>query len=164
MRKLRTASSVAATGLAAALLAGSALAAPHVKKPVAFSGTYSGNASVQIADQVGTIAANGTGTGTLLGAGKITGNGKADASQQPCAPFTGPGTITGAKGTIAFSVLTGSQGCGDDSGQIFSISGKAAVVKATGALAKAKGTLRFSGTWDRGSGAFKVTFKGSLVK
>jgi hypothetical protein len=163
MKKLRPVTSVAAAGVAAALVAGSAVAAIHVKT-IPFTGTYAGNASVQVADQVATISANGTGKGALIGAGKVTGNGKGDASQQPCVPFTGPGTITGAKGTIAFSVLTGAQGCGDEGGQVFAISGKAKVVKATGALAKAKGTLKFTGTYDRGSGAFKVTFKGALTK
>lgn len=163
MQKLRTASAVAAAGVAAALVAGSALAGTTVKI-IPFTASYAGTASVQVADQVANIAANGKGTAVLVGAGTITGAGKGDASQQPCVPFTGPGKITGAKGTIAFTVLTGSTGCGDEGGQVFSISGKAKVVKATGTLAKAKGTLKFTGVYDKGAGTFTVKFKGSLTK
>lgn len=164
MTKLRTASAVAAAGVAAVLVAGSALAGTTVKKPIAFSAAYAGTASVQVADQVANIAANGKGTAGVIGAGTITGAGKGDASQQPCVPFTGPGKIVGAKGTIAFTVLTGSTGCGDEGGQVFSISGKAKVVKATGTLAKATGTLKFTGVYDKGAGTFSVKFKGTLVK
>ncbi|HEY6055889.1 MAG TPA: hypothetical protein VIU86_18305 [Gaiellaceae bacterium] len=164
MQKLRTASAVAAAGVAAVLVAGSALAGTTVKKPIAFAASYSGTAAVKVADNVANISANGSGKGLLIGSGKITGTGTGDSSQQPCVPFTGPGKITGAKGTIAFTVLTGSTGCGDEGGQVFSISGKAKVTKATGTLVKATGTLKFTGTYDRGSGAFSVKFKGTLVK
>lgn len=164
MKKLRTASAVAAAGVAAVLVAGSALAGTAVKKPVAFSASYSGTAAVQVADNVANISANGAGKAVLIGAGKITGAGTGDSSQQPCVPFNGPGKMTGAKGTVAFTVLAGSQGCGDESGQVFAISGKAKVTKATGALKKAVGTLKFTGTYDRGAGTFSVKFKGTLTK
>jgi len=148
--------------IAAAALAASALAASSVKT-VAFSGKYAGNAVVKVSDQVADINATGTGTGTLLGAGKLAGVGKGDASQQPCVPFNGPGSITGPGGKLTFTVVPGSQGCGDEGGQVFSIVGKAKVTKATGKLAKAKGTLKFTGTYDRDAGTFTVKFKGTLT-
>ena len=75
-------------------------AATAVKKPIVFTGKYSGTATTQAADNVVTITANGTGTGTQVGIGKVTGAGKGDSSQQPCVPFTGTGKITGPKGTL----------------------------------------------------------------
>jgi hypothetical protein len=72
--------------------------------------------------------------------------------------------MSGVGGTVIFKVIPQSGGCGDDSGQLFSITGKATVVKATGKLAKAKGTLKMTGTYDRSSGAFSVKFKGALTK
>lgn len=165
MKQLRTASAVAAAGVASVLVAGSAFAGTAVKKPVAFSASYSGQAAVKVADNVADIQANGSGTGALIGAGKITGIGKGNTAGNPaCVPFTGPGTMTGPKGTVAFTVLAGSTGCGDEGGQVFSISGKAKVTRGTGALAKATGTLKFSGTYDRGAGTFSVKFKGTLTK
>ncbi len=157
-----------ATGLA---LAGAAIvttfaAAGTVKpvKTVAFTASYSGTAVVQVTNSTGDISANGTGTGTTIGTSTITGKGTADTSVQPCAPFTGPGTMTAANGTkVAFTVVSGSQGCGDEQGEVFSLSGKASVTSGAGKLAKAKGTLKFSGVYDRGAGTFTVKFTGKLT-
>ncbi len=143
------------------VLSASALGAST--KVVAFTAKYKGTAVVKVNDSVADIAANGTGTGTLIGAGKITGKGTGDSSAQPCVPFTGPGSMTGAKGKLLFTVVSGAQGCGDEQGQVFSVVGKAKVTKGTGKLAKAKGTLKFTGVYDRGTGAFSVKFTGNLT-
>jgi hypothetical protein len=150
--------------LVAAFVAGSAFAGTNATaKKIAFAASYSGTATAKVTDGVADIVANGSGKATLIGSGKITGAGKGDASAQPCVPFTGPGTITGAAGKLAFTVLTGASGCGDEGGHVFSISGKAKVVKGTGKLAKAKGTLKFTGVYDRDAGTFTVKFKGTLT-
>jgi hypothetical protein len=132
-------------------------------KTVAFSASYSGTAAAQVTDNIADITATGSGTGTLLGASKITGAGKGDSSVQPCVPFTGPGSMTGPGGKLGFTVVSGSSGCGDEQGQVFSISGKAKVTTATGKLKKAKGTLKFTGVYDRNAGTFTVKFKGTLT-
>jgi len=151
-----------AVALAATLLAPAGAATKPKKVP--FTATYSGTAVVQVTDQVAAITANGNGKGTMLGTSTITGKGSADASQQPCAPFTGPGTMTAANGTkLAFTVVSGSQGCGDEQGQVFSLSGKANVTSGAGPLKKAKGLLKFTGVYDRGQGTFSVKFTGTLA-
>jgi len=147
-----------------ALLAAVSTAGAVTPKKIAFTASYSGTAAAQVNDNVADITANGSGTGTLLGASKITGAGKGDASVQPCVPFTGPGTMTGPGGKLGFSVISGSTGCGDEQGQVFSISGKANVTSATGKLKKAKGTLKFTGIYDRNAGTFSVKFKGTLTQ
>ena len=157
MRKL----SIHITVLIAVAVAAASAAA--VTRPIAFTGKYTGNATTEATDSNVKIAANGTGTAVLLGAGKVTGTGTGDSSQRPCVPFTGTGKMTGPGGTLIFKVNPSSVGCGDDAGQLFSISGKAAVLKGTGKLAKAKGTLKMTGTYDRSSGAFTVKFTGSLT-
>lgn len=156
--------SIGALLLLLAVVASGALAGKKPAPPVAFTSSYSGTATVSQSDSTATIVANGTGSGTLIGAGKITGNGTGDTSKQPCVPFTGPGSMSGPGGSIAFKVVTGSQGCGDSQGESFTVSGKAAVTSATGKLAGRKGTLRFTGTYDHTSGAFTVKFRGSLTK
>lgn len=153
-----------ATAVAVVALSTSAALASDAKI-VVFTASYSGTATVTVTDGVADIRAAGAGKGIPIGAGKIAGVGKGDANQQPCVPFTGPGTMTGTKKTkLTFTVLPGSTGCGDEAGQVFSISGKAKVVKGTGTLAKAKGTLKFTGVYDRGAGTFTVKFKGKLTQ
>jgi hypothetical protein len=140
-----------------------AAAASAVTKPIAFTAKYSGTATTKTADTAVTINANGTGKGLLLGAGKVTGVGTADSSVRPCVPFLGTGKLSGAGGTIIFKVKPGTSGCGDDAGSLFSISGKATVLKATGKLAKRHGTLKMTGIYDRDSGAFTIKFTGALT-
>ena len=147
----------------AVLAVGVSAAASAAVKPIAFTAKYTGTATTQTADTTVTINANGTGTGLLLGAGKVTGAGTADSSVRPCVPFLGTGKLSGAGGTIIFKVKPGSGGCGDDSGSLFSITGKATVLKATGKLAKRHGTLKMTGIYDRDSGAFSIKFTGALT-
>jgi hypothetical protein len=146
------------------IVSGAFAAATIATKVVPFTAKYSGTAVTKQTDSIVDISANGTGTATLIGAGKVTGLGKGDSSVRPCVPFNGTGSMTGPGGVLTFKVNPGSAGCGDDSGQLFSITGKALVIKATGKLAKAKGTLKMTGTYDRSSGAFSVKFSGSLTK
>jgi hypothetical protein len=150
---------VAASGLlvVAAASAGGA-------KSIAFSATYSGHASTKVDGNTATISASGTGKATLLGAGSITALGTGDASQQPCVPFGGTGTITGSGGTISFKGLSGTSGCGDEGGHSFNVTGHLAIVKATGKLAKAKGTLKITGFYSRDDGTFSIKLSGTLTK
>lgn len=150
--------------MTATVLVTGAFAATTVVTKVPFTAKYAGTAVTQQTDSNVSISANGSGKGTLIGAGKVTGLGKGDSSVRPCVPFNGTGSMKGPGGVITFKVNPGSAGCGDDAGQLFSISGKASVLKATGKLAKAKGILKMTGTYDRSSGAFSIKFSGILTK
>lgn len=159
---MRTSIIVALAAFAAALLATSALAAP-TKIPI--SGTLAGTASTKVDGNTATIAANGSGKLASLGAGKIVGTGTApDTTQQPCTPFGGTGKITAGGSIISFTVPQSSSGCGDEGGHTFSIKGVFQVTKVTGKLAKAKGSIRFSGVYDRDGGTFSVKLTGTLKK
>jgi hypothetical protein len=152
---------LAVVALTAVTAAAALAAAP---KKVAFLGKYSGTATTKVDGNSATIAANGKGTATTIGAGAITGLGSGDTSQQPCIPFTGTGTIKGAGGTITFKVIPGSSGCGDEGGHNFTITSHLAVLKATGKLAKAKGTLKLTGAYSHDDGSFSVKVSGTLTK
>src|SRR3954465_13324572 len=76
---VRTFRYVALAAFAALLLATSAFAAP--KKSIPISGKYSGTATTKNDGGTVTIAANGVGKASQLGAGKLTGNGSGDSSQ-----------------------------------------------------------------------------------
>jgi hypothetical protein len=68
---------------------------------------------------------------------------------------------TGTK--ILFKVLPGSTGCGDEEANVFSVSGRAQVTGGTKAFRKAKGSLKFTGVYDKGQGTFSVKFTGKLT-
>lgn len=120
MKNLRYFAAAGAAALAAALTAGSALAVT----PILITGKYSGQAATNVDGSTVTIAATGTGKSTVIGAGKIIGNGTGDSSQQPCVPFGRTGTITGVAGTtVTYKLISGAQGCGDEGGHLFSITG-----------------------------------------
>jgi hypothetical protein len=145
----------------AALAAGTALAAHSAT----FKGTYSGKATEKVSGQTVTDSVKGTGSGTLIGKGTITGSVTASTANPPCSPFGGPGLIAGPKGKLKVSVLKTSRGCaaGEDDQNNISFSGTAKVIGGTGKLAKAHGTLRFSGHYDRSSGAFSVKLTGTVT-
>ncbi|HTZ05190.1 MAG TPA: hypothetical protein VMB53_05505 [Gaiellaceae bacterium] len=162
MKTIRFSTTAVALALLVAATATAALAA--APKKVAFAAKYSGNATTKIDGNTATISATGTGTASQIGSGSIAGLGTGDTSQQPCIPFTGTGKMTGSGGTITFKVLSPSTGCGDEGGHNFTITSKLAVVNATGKLAKAKGTLRMTGTYSHDDGSFSVKVSGTLTK
>jgi hypothetical protein len=160
----RTRTIASALAALSALLIGAAVASGAASvKIVNFSAKYSGTATVKVTGDVADISATGTGAGVPIGPGKVTGSGTGDASQQPCVPWGGTGVMSGTKNTkVFFKMLSGSQGCGDEQGNVFSIVAKAQVTKATGKLARAKGTLKITGIYDRGAGTFTAKFSGKL--
>src|SRR3954464_1046264 len=159
---VKTFGTVVLMAFAAALVAAAAVAAPVKSFPI--TGSYAGTASTKVDGNTVNIAANGTGSIKLIGAGSIQGAGTGDSSQQPCVPFAGTGTIKGAKGVLSYKVLPNANECGDEGGHVFSVKGNMQVTKATGALAKAKGVLRFTGVYSRDDGTFNVKLTGTLKK
>ena len=155
--------SILVAALAALALAAVASASVTTTS-ISFLGKYAGQATTKVDGNTVTIAATGAGSGTLIGKGSITGNGTGDSSQQPCVPFGGTGTIKGALGSIVFKANPGASGCGDEGGHVFTVKGYLLVVKATGKLAKAKGTLKFTGIYSRDDGTFTVKVAGTLKK
>jgi len=156
--------SILAAAVVALIAATGASALASTTKVIAFTGTYAGQASTLVNGNTVTISSTGAGKGTLNGAGKIIGNGTGDSSQQPCVPFGGTGTISGAGGTIFFKVASGASGCGDEGGHSFTVTARLTVVKATGKLLKAKGTLKLTGLYNRDDGSFSVKVRGNLTK
>jgi hypothetical protein len=147
-------------GLAvAALVTGNALA-----RTTAFVGSYSGTVTEKVSGQTVTAYVKGKGTGTMLGKGTIGGTVVASTANPPCSPFAGPGYITGTGGKLKVKVLPTSRGCAasEEEQNNITFSGSAKVTGGTGKFRAAKGTLRFSGHYDRSSGAFTVKLRGTL--
>jgi hypothetical protein len=137
---------------------------PKKKVPIAFVGNYAGQASTLVNGTTVTISAKGNGKGSLIGSGALNASGTGDSSQQPCVPFGGTGSITGAHGTINFAATPGASGCGDEGGHNFTVKAILKVTSATGKLAGRKGTLRAIGTYSRDDGTFTVKVTGNLTK
>jgi hypothetical protein len=147
----------------AAMLVGSAVASGAAGvKIINFTAKYAGNATVKQTGDTVDISAKGRGTGLPIGKGTITGIGTGEAKSQACNAWSGKGLLKGTKGTITFKMLPGTQACGDEDATFFSVVGYAQVTKATGKLAKAKGKLKVTGSYDRGAGTFSVKFAGKL--
>lgn len=143
----------------AALVVGNALA-----HSTAFSASYSGTTTEKVDGQTVTAFVKGKGTGTLVGKSTISGTVVASTANPPCSPFSGPGLIAGARGKLKVKVLSTSRGCAaseEDKNNI-SFSGSAKVTGGTGKFRAAKGTLRFTGHYDRSGGTFTVKLKGTV--
>jgi hypothetical protein len=147
-------------GLAlAALVAGNALA-----HSTAFTASYSGTVTEKVSGQIVTATAKGKGVATMIGKSTIAGTVVATTANPPCSPFKGPGVIAAKLGKLKVKVLPTSRGCaaGEDDQNNISLSGTAKVIGGTGKYRAARGLLRFSGHYDRGSGAFTVKLRGTL--
>lgn len=144
-----------------AVLAGTALAA-HT---IAFKGSYAGKVTEKVNGQAVTALASGAGSGTLIGKGKLTGTVTATTANPPCSPINGPGTITGPAGKLKLTVVTPSRGCAasETEQDSITVSGTAKVNGGTLKFKKARGSLHFSGHYDRKTGTFNVKLTGKLT-
>jgi hypothetical protein len=147
-------------GLAvAAVSVGTALGGNH-----AFTASYSGSVTEKVSGQTVTATPRGKGVGKPIGKSTLTGTVTATTANPPCSPLNGPGVLAGAKGKLKVTLLPTSRGCaaGEEDQNNISFSGSAKVNGGTGTFRAAKGTLRFSGHYDRSSGAFSVKLRGTL--
>jgi hypothetical protein len=151
---------VLAAAAAAALTAGSALS---VTKPVPFKASIAGKAVVNITGDSATISATGAGVATPLGKVKMTAAG-AGSQSDPCPLFGGTAVLTSPTGTLKFKVPPASgKGCTDEQGTTFALIGRATIAGGTKKYAKAKGSFKFTGTFDKGTGLYSVKFTGLLT-
>jgi hypothetical protein len=164
---------VLVAALGTGLFASPAVAAASTPtKTVAFSGHYSGTASLLIDNGSVTISSiKGKGTGTLLGAGSVAGKGSAQASAT-CNFFGGGGSIKGTDGTITLTVAksAASQACANSETAPVkvSIKGVAKVTGGSGATKGATGSLKFTGSLNLAgtsgaqNGPFSVVLTGKI--
>jgi hypothetical protein len=159
VERLRAPLSITGGLAVAAVVVGTALGSSS-----AFVAKYSGTVTEKVNGQLVTAVPRGTGTGTPIGRSVLTGLVKATTANPPCSPLNGPGTLTGKKGKLKLTLLPTSRGCAaseEDSNSI-SFSGSAKVIGGTGKFRAAKGTLRFTGHYDRAGGTFNVKLTGTL--
>ena len=153
---------VAAAAVATAVLPTYAPASgvAHAAKTVKFSGKYSGKASVTIkgsAIKISSVSGSGSGTDSLS---KLSGKNGTGHTSGTCGFFSGPATISGSGGSLTLAVKSTSKACGESN--VKSVSGSATVSNGSGKLKGAKGTLSFSGSYNKSAGSFTVTISGTL--
>ena len=156
---------VAVAGLAGLVVSSGLSLSGVLPKNYRFAATYKGTAVVKIEDNVATISSvTGLGTATVpVGKSRLSGVGKGVGSD-PCGTFGGPGSITTATGKLNFVIApAGGTACPDQSGENFSVSGRATFKGGTRKYLKAKGSFKFSGTFTKSTGAFTVKFLGTLT-
>ena len=146
----------------AAVCAGTA-----VGSSVTFKASYSGKVTEVVNGSNVTGTPSGKGTASLIGKGSMTGKVAGNtASSTGCSPLTGTGALKGRKGTLKLKLTntpSPSTACGAESDHnSIDFYGTAKVTGGTGALKKAKGSLHYSGHYDRGTGAFNVKLTGTL--
>jgi hypothetical protein len=148
-------------GLAvAAIVVGAALGSTSKT----FTASYKGTVTEKVSGQTVTAVPRGTGTGTPIGKGTLTGTVTGTISNPPCSPLNGPGVLSGTAGKLKVTLLSSSRGCAasEDDRDNISFSGSAKVTSGTGKFRGAKGTLRFTGHYDRAGGTFNVKLRGTL--
>lgn len=163
MKKLRFRVLVAAV-MVVAVAAGAAFAATSTK--ITFKGAYTGTVTEKVDGQNVTALATAAGSGTVIGKGKLTGTVNATTANPPCSPLSGLGTLAGTPGKLKLSMVsTTSHGCAasEEDQNSISISGNAKVTGGTLKFRKARGSLHFSGHYDRSAGTFNVKLTGTLT-
>lgn len=159
MKRLLGLASVLAALAVAATFVGTALGSS-----ITFSASYAGHVTEKVSGQTVVAAPSGKGKGTPIGKSTLTGKVTATTANPPCSPLKGPGILSGAKGKLKITLLSNSRACvaSQDQANNISFSGSAKVTGGTGKFRGVKGTLRYSGHYDRGTGAFTVRLRGTL--
>jgi hypothetical protein len=152
-------------GLYAGVLTAPADGAPAAKaRTVVFSATYTGRAVVLVSGEMADLKATGKGTGTVVKKSTIVGTGKGYDSS-PCEAFFGTSTIKAADGSTLRLALSpqGGKACPGAEESKNALSGAVVVKGGTKTFARARGTLKMTGNYDRGRGTFTITLKGKLT-
>ena len=159
MNRFRAPVSLVGGLVVAAVVVGTAAGGSH-----AFIASYSGTVTEKVDGQTVTATPRGKGTGTPIGKGVLTGIVAATTANPPCSPLNGPGTLAGTAGRLKVKLLPTSRGCAasEEDRNNISFSGSAKVTGGTGKFRAARGTLRFTGHYDRGDGSFSVKLRGTL--
>lgn len=164
MTKVRFRFLVAGVVMLSAIAAGAALAATSTK--ITFKGAYAGTVTEKVDGQNVTALATAAGSGTVIGKGKLTGTVNATTANPPCSPLSGLGALAGTPGKLKLSLVsTTSHGCAasEEDQNSITISGNASVTGGTLKFRKARGSLHYSGHYDRSAGTFTVKLTGTLT-
>jgi len=150
---------IAVVATAAAIVAPVALPA----KKHAFTASYAGHGSGEVSGTTASGIATATGRGRIIGAGTLTGSASGVFTSQTCVVFSGTAILKGSSGSITVAAH-GAQACaGSTDANNVSFSGRGKVTGGTSTFAGARGTLSFTGTYLRQTGAVTISFRGQIT-
>jgi hypothetical protein len=101
------------------------------------------------------------GQANLLGKGTLRGSGHGTFTSQTCLTFSGRATLSGPEGSLRL-VAHRARGCATDGGNNVAFSGTATVTSGTARMAGARGRLSFRGSFNRATGAVRITLAGRI--
>ena len=156
---------LSAAAMALVTVATTAVAATPKPKIATVKGAYTGKVTEKVDGSNVSALTAGIGAITVVGKGKLVGTVTGTTANPPCSPLAGSGSITGPKGNLKVTLASTSRACAaseDDQNNI-TVSGNAKVTGGTLQFKKAKGTIHFSGPYDRKAGTFSVKFTGKLT-
>jgi hypothetical protein len=126
-----------------------------------FSAGYAGHAHGQASGKSASGSATMHGRGSLVGRGTLTGSGHGTFTSRSCVTFEGKAVISGPQGSLRLAARHASA-CAAGGGTNVSFSGKATITGGTATFAGARGRLSFRGTFDRASGAVRISLSGLI--
>jgi hypothetical protein len=155
---------------AVAALIGAAAVTASIATPAAlaatrhpFAGSYTGKGSGEVTGT--TASGSGTATCRASGLGRSTLSGSAHGVfiNRSCVAFDGTAILKSRTASIRLAA-SGAHACANTTdADVVSFSGTAKVTGGTSTFAGAHGTLPFTGTYLRRSGALTITFRGSIT-
>jgi hypothetical protein len=127
-----------------------------------FAATYAGTGHGQTAGTTASGSATLRGRGRLIGKGTLRGSGRGTFTSSTCVTFDGNALLSGKTGSLRLAAR-GARACASSSnGDLVSFSGSASVTGGTATFAGARGRLSFSGSFDRATGAVRITLSGRI--
>jgi hypothetical protein len=128
-----------------------------------FSASYTGTGTGAVSGTTASGSATLAGRGKPIGPSTLTGSGQGTFTSPTCVVFSGKATLKGRSGSIRVSVQ-GAKACatGSNANEV-SFSGQAKVLGGRSAFAHARGSLSFTGAYDRSTNAVRISFKGRIT-
>jgi hypothetical protein len=148
---------LAVIGAAASVVTPVAVAGGHT-----FTASYRGHGSGHASGTTASGSATLTGRGSTIGPGTLTGSASGVFVSRTCVVFSGRAVLTGRPGSLRLAARRGQACAGNADATEVSFSGTAQVTGGRGRFAGAHGTLVFTGTYDRQSGAVTVSLSGRI--
>jgi hypothetical protein len=147
-----------------------AIAAAAMIAPVAlgatghpFTASYAGHGSGGVVGTRASGSATLTGRGTIIGRGTLTGSASGVFISRTCVAFSGKAVLKGRLGSIELAAHRGEACAGSADANEVSFSGTAQISGGSAAFAGARGTLSFTGTYIRQSGAVTISLRGRIT-
>ena len=127
-----------------------------------FSGSYTGSGTGSVSGTSASGSARASGHASIIGAGTVSGSAHGTFTSQTCVTFSGSAVLRGAEGSITLAARHAHACVSGAAASNASFSGTATVTGGTGAVAGARGSLAFRGSYVGETRAVKIAFKGSI--